>query len=76
MTKIPAKSNVNISAIGTAIHTPVMPNISGRISRHIVISPKVRKKEITADIVPLDKAVNAAETNILIPLNKKLIEKI
>ena len=40
-----------------------------------MINPKVLKKEIRADILPLDKAVNVAEENIFMPDNRKLKEK-
>ena len=40
-----------------------------------MINPKVLKKEIRADILPLDKAVNVAEEKIFMPENRKLKEK-
>ena len=63
-------------AIGTAIHTPLTPQIRGNVSRNSVISPNVRKKDIIADIFPLERAVKTAEAKIFIPQHKKLNEKI
>ena len=49
------------SAKGTADHTPFTCQNSGSTKRKTVIKPNVRKKDITADIFPLDSAVNKAE---------------
>ncbi len=42
----------------------------------IPINPNVRKKDIIADALPFDKAVNKAEAKILQPENKNANEKI
>ncbi len=64
------------SAIGTASHTPVIPQMCG--SRRIppASSPNVRRNERTADTLPFDKAVNIADVKLFSPQNKKLNEKI
>ena len=38
-----------------------------------IINTKVRRKDIIADTLPFDSAVNKDDANILIPTNKKLI---
>ena len=65
-----------ISATGTASHIPSTPQIKGKSSKKITRKTNVRKKERIADTFPLDNAVNNAEEKILIPVNKKLSEKI
>lgn len=67
---------VSSSASGTAIHIPTTSKKCGSVSNAVQIKINVRSAEITADTFPFDKAVNAAEANILKPQNKKLIEKI
>ncbi len=64
------------SAIGTASHTPVTPQIFGNVSNSTVISPKVRRNDKTADSFPFDNAVNVAEVKIFNPQNRKLKGKI
>ena len=64
--------NVNISATGTANHTPVIPINCGIINKPIIIKPNVLKKEIKADSLPLDNAVKIADENILKPEKRKL----
>ena len=64
------------SAIGTANHTPLTPKIRGNVSSNSVISPNVRKKDMIADIFPLERAVKIAEVKIFIPQHRKLNEKI
>lgn len=73
-TKDAVTVSVSSSAIGIASHTPVTPKNSGRTSSKKVISPNVRRKDITADAFPLEHAVNRAEAKILHPENKKLYE--
>ena len=68
--------NVVSSAIGTASHTPVTPMCFGRTSKAVHINANVLSTEIIADTLPLDRAVNSDEANILKPQNKKLNEKI
>lgn len=62
------------SATGIADHTPFTCQNSGNTKRKTIINPNVRRKDITADIFPLDSAVNKAEEKILYPENKKLNE--
>ena len=57
----------NISAKGTASHIPFTLNTIGRKNIPITIKTNVLIKEITADIFPLDNAVNSDEENILYP---------
>lgn len=57
---------VSISAAGTASHTPVTPIRSGSVSNNTVINPNVRRNDRTADDVPSDNAVNAAEVKMFI----------
>lgn len=67
---------LNISDKGIAIHTPVTPNKFGNISNDTSKNTKVLKNERIADILPLFKAVNIAEENMFIPINRRDIEKI
>ena len=62
--------NPPASAAGTASQTPSSPIIRGRSSKHRTIRHSVRTKEITADTLPLDKAVNRADEKMLTPENK------
>ena len=64
------------SAAGIASHTPVTPNNSGKTKREIPINPNVRKKDIIADALPFDKAVNKAEAKTLQPEKRNPKEKI
>ena len=64
------------SAIGTANHTPLTPKIWGNVRSNSVINPNVRKKDMIADIFPLERAVKTAEVKMFIPQHKKLKEKI
>ena len=73
---LPLKISVKNSETGTAIHTPVIPRIRGRISKHMTRKNRVLANDMMADTFPLDKAVNIPEDIILIPLNKKFIAKI
>lgn len=67
---------LNISDKGIVIHTPVTPNRFGNISNDTSKNTKVLKNERIADILPLFKAVNIAEENMFIPINRRDIEKI
>lgn len=60
--------NPNISAIGTAIQTPVLPNIDGRISTAPMMKIKVLEKDMIADVLPSEKAVNMEEEKIPRPI--------
>ena len=62
--------------MGMANHTPVTSKNFGKIKREIIINPNVRKKEIVAETLPFDNAVNKAEAKILQPENRKPNEKI
>ncbi len=61
--------------MGTADHTPATPKNPGKIKRNTKINPNVRKKDITADALPFDSAVNKAEAKILQPENRNPNEK-
>ena len=67
---------LNISDEGIVIRTPVTPNKFGNISNDTSKNTKVLKNERIADILPLFKAVNIAEENMFIPINRRDIEKI
>ncbi len=67
---------MNNSAIGIANHTPVTPKNPGKTKRKIKINPNVRKKDIIAETLPFDNAVNKAEAKILLPENRNPNEKI
>ena len=54
--------------MGTAIHAPSMPNSEGNRSKEPTINTRVLKKESSAEIFPLPKAVNSAERKMLIPI--------
>ena len=58
----------NTSATGTAIHTPISPNIIGRIRTAPMIKINVLEKDIIADVLPSEKAVNMEEENIPNPI--------
>ena len=62
--------------MGMANHTPLTSKNLGKTKRKININPNVRKKEIVAETLPFDNAVNNAEAKILQPENRKLNEKI
>lgn len=73
---IPAAAiQVDASAAGTAIQTPVISRNFGRSIRNRVIRPKVLKNEISADTFPLDNAVNMEEVKIFIPQNRNAAGK-
>ena len=58
--------------MGIASHTPSTPIRKGRTIRLVMIRPKVRTKEMTADIRPSESAVNSADANMVKPENRKL----
>ena len=64
------------SATGIAIQAPIIPKKLGRISNDKTMNPSERQKEIIAETLPFDKAVKNPDDVMLIPLNKKLMEKI
>ena len=53
------------------IHTPVMPQIIGRISTAATSNTSVRKNEISAEVSPSFSAVKKPEPNTAKPMNKK-----
>lgn len=63
------------SATGVANHTPVTPQITGSISIAITINTKERQKASTAEITPLDNAVNIPLTNTLNPIKMSAKEQ-
>ena len=56
------------SATGFASHTPFTPKRAGSTSMAIIINTKEREKASTAEINPLDKAVNIPLANTLNPI--------
>ena len=58
--------------MGMASHTPSIPMIKGSTSRLVIIRPKVRTKEMMADIRPSDRAANRAEAKMVKPEKRKL----
>ena len=64
------------SAAGVASHTPVTPQIAGSISIAITINTKEREKASTAEINPLDNAVNIQLANTLKPIKMRADEQI
>ncbi len=68
--------NIVPSAIGTASHTPVIPQIRGNRRIPPASSPNVRINERAAETFPFDKAVNIADVKLFKPQNRKLYEKI
>ena len=64
------------SAMGTANHTPVIPQRADSSGIPPAVSPKVRRKDKNAETFPFDNAVNIADVKIFRPQNRKLQEKI
>lgn len=60
--------NPNTSAIGTAIQTPISPNIIGRIRTAPTMNINVLEKDIIADVLPSEKAVNMEDEKIPNPI--------
>ena len=60
-----------ISAITAEIQIPFTPINSGRIITAEVLNTKVLKKEMTAEMTPLLKAVKKADPKIFIPVRMK-----
>lgn len=58
------------SAIGSASHIPLIPKINGNVINDMTIKIIVRKNDKMADTLPLLSAVNIADENILIPINR------
>ena len=61
-------TNPNISAIGTAIQTPISPNIFGRIRIAPMMKINVLENDIIADVLPSEKAVNIEDEKIPNPI--------
>ena len=61
---------VKNSAMGTASHKPSTPMSFGSVNSPMIIKPKVRKNEMAADTLPLEKAVNMEEAYRFVPENK------
>ena len=64
------------SAAGVANHTPVTPKRTGSISIAITINTKEREKASTAEINPLDNAVNIPLEKTLYPIKIRAREQI
>lgn len=64
----------NNSAAGTAIHIPISPIILGKIKIEPTIKIKVLAKEIMAEVLPSEKAVNIADEKIPKPIITKANE--
>ena len=62
--------------MGMANHTPVTSKNLDKTKRKIIINPNVLKKEIVAETLPFDNAVNNAEAKILQPENRNPNENI
>ena len=63
--------NVATSAIGTTSQIPVTPNRRGTETIPITKKIKVLKEETSAEINPLDNAVNNPDVKILNPQIRK-----
>lgn len=61
--------------MGMASQTPSIPIRNGSTRRLVIIRPKVRTKEMTADMRPSERAVNRAEAKMVRPENRKLKAK-
>lgn len=64
------------SARVIATQAPSPPIIRGSSKSPTAMKTKVRMKEIIAETLPLEKAVNRAEVKILRPEKRKLMLKI
>ena len=64
------------SATGTAHQIPAAPKIIGNRIMEPARNKKVRAKDMIADAIPLDNAVNTADAKIPMPLNRKLMANI
>ena len=62
------------SAKGIVSQIPFKSNNIGKTIIPIITNTKVLKTEISAEILPFEKAVNIEEVKILIPIGKKLKE--
>ena len=62
------------SANGTDNHTPFTPKTNGNVKTEITTKTKVLKNDITAEILPFEKAVNNEELNKFNPMNKNAKE--
>ena len=52
---------------------PIESRISGKISSHKTRKINVRPKDIIAETIPFENAVNIADANMLIPIKRKLM---
>lgn len=68
-------SSVRNSATGMASQAPVIPRNLGRIRRASVVNSRVRQKEMTAEVFPLDSAVKNPDDVMFRPLNRKFTAK-
>ena len=57
--------------MGTASHTPMSPKTVGRSNSIPVSITSVRRKEITAEILPLQRAVKKEEPKMFMPQKRK-----
>ena len=69
------KIRASPSATGTASQIPFSPISAGRINKAMTKKTKVRKKDSIPDIFPFENAVNKLDAKMLIPVNKKEMEK-
>ena len=63
--------NVEISANGTASQIPRIPTNKGNTRMPVARNAKLLKKEIVADIFPLERAVKSADAKIFSPQKRK-----
>ncbi len=64
------------SAMGVASQIPVTPKRAGRISMAITVNTKVRENARTAEMIPLESAVNIPLAKILKPTKSNASEQI
>lgn len=64
------------SATGTASQIPFFPIMSGNVINDIIKNTNVLNRDKKPEILPFENAVNNADVNILIPVNKNEIENI
>ena len=64
------------SAAGVASQIPITSKNAGRISMAITVNTKVREKASTAEIIPLESAVNIPLAKMLNPTKSNASEQI
>lgn len=64
------------SATGVASQIPVTPKRAGRISMAITVNTKVRENARTAEMIPLERAVNIPLAKTLKPTKSNASEQI